>query len=370
MKIAFVLDDGLDKPDGVQQYILTLGTWFSQRGHEVHYLVGQTIRTDIPHVHSLAKNIRVSSNGNRLTIPLPSSRRRIRRLVHEQNYDVIHVQVPYSPFMGAHVIASAQSRTRVVGTFHILPYGIVSRIGTRLLGFYLRKNLQRFNAMVSVSEPARIFARTFGVESSILPNSVRIDLYKPKKPVLHDAKKMRILFLGRLVKRKGCQQFIAALYELHSHGQLPGHVHIDICGDGPDRPKLETAVQEYGLQNYVTFHGFVSESQKIDFMQKADISVFPSLSGESFGIVLIEAMAAGGGIVLAGDNPGYRSVLGDIEGSIIASNDPVKMSRQLGELILDGEQRKHIFNLQQRHVHQFDTKVVAEALLDVYHGVM
>lgn len=78
MKIGFVLDDGLDSPDGVQQYILTLGTWLEKQGHEVHFLVGQTERTDISNVHVLARNIGVRFNHNRLTIPLPANHGRIK----------------------------------------------------------------------------------------------------------------------------------------------------------------------------------------------------------------------------------------------------------------------------------------------------
>src|SRR4051812_47082988 len=91
-KIGFVLDDGLDKPDGVQQYILTLGAWLSEQGHEVHYLVGQTNRTDIKNVHSLSKNIRVQFNGNRMSIPLPTSSRKLRSFLRAEHFDILHIQ--------------------------------------------------------------------------------------------------------------------------------------------------------------------------------------------------------------------------------------------------------------------------------------
>jgi phosphatidylinositol alpha-mannosyltransferase len=76
LKIGFVLDDGLDKPDGVQQYILSLGEWMAGQGHDVHYLVGETERTDLPNVHSMSRNIWVLGNGNRMSIPLPTTSRR------------------------------------------------------------------------------------------------------------------------------------------------------------------------------------------------------------------------------------------------------------------------------------------------------
>jgi phosphatidylinositol alpha-mannosyltransferase len=72
LTIGFVFDDSLDKPDGVQQYVLTLGDWMKKQGHSVHYLVGATTRDDIANVHSLSRNMRVAFNGNRMSVPLPS----------------------------------------------------------------------------------------------------------------------------------------------------------------------------------------------------------------------------------------------------------------------------------------------------------
>src|SRR5487761_1271885 len=98
LKIGLVVDDTIDKPDGVQQYVLALGKWFTEQGHEVHYIVGESHRADLPNVHSIARNVAVTFNGNRLTIPLPVPRRKIRNLLDQLNLDVIHVQSPHSPF--------------------------------------------------------------------------------------------------------------------------------------------------------------------------------------------------------------------------------------------------------------------------------
>jgi len=97
LKIGLLLDDTLDTPDGVQQYVLCLGGWLTNQGHEVHYLVGASKREDIKHLHSIANNIRVRFNKNRLSIPLPTSRSAIRNLLDELQLDVLHVQMPYSP---------------------------------------------------------------------------------------------------------------------------------------------------------------------------------------------------------------------------------------------------------------------------------
>src|SRR4051812_3995826 len=113
LKIGLVLDTSLDPTDGVQQYVISVGEWLRGRGHDVHYLVGQTARHDLPNVHSLARNIGVVFNGNRTTIPLPTSRRKLRRFLDRQRFDVLHVQTPHSPFMSQRLILVADKRTAI-----------------------------------------------------------------------------------------------------------------------------------------------------------------------------------------------------------------------------------------------------------------
>src|SRR3990167_4651652 len=101
LRVGFLFDDTLDSNDGVAQYVKTLGAWLSGQGHEVSYLVGQTKMTHWAsgRVISLARNLPVSFNANRLSIPLPASGHRINLLLSERKYDILHVQVPHSPFM-------------------------------------------------------------------------------------------------------------------------------------------------------------------------------------------------------------------------------------------------------------------------------
>ncbi len=222
MKIGFVLDEGLDKPDGVQQYILALGTWLRATGHEVRYLVGQTSRTDIAGLYSIPKNIKVRFNGNAVTVPVFASTKKIKQTLKQEQFDVLHVQAPYSPVFGAKVIKYASAETAVIGTFHILPYGKISSVGTRLLGLWLKSSLRRFDSFVSVSRPAADFAQsTFGINSAVIPNMVNLAEFKPSKPAPRSKKQFHILFLGRLVERKGCRQLLRALKILNNNNQLP-----------------------------------------------------------------------------------------------------------------------------------------------------
>ena len=130
LKIAFVLDTTLDSEDGVQQYILVLGNYFKLRGHDVHYIAGETHRTDIDNLHSMAKSMNVRFNGNKVIYPLPAKIGPIKKLLEKEKFDILHVQVPYSPLFAAKVVKYAPKTTAIVGTFHIFPFNKVAYFGT------------------------------------------------------------------------------------------------------------------------------------------------------------------------------------------------------------------------------------------------
>lgn len=363
MKIGFVLDDSLDRPDGVQQYVLTLGAWLVTQGHDVHYLVGETKRRDIPNVHSLARNIQVRFNRNGLSIPLPARMSAIKKLLARENFDILHVQMPFSPWLAGRVIKSAPQNTAVVGTFHILPFGKRERAGARLLGLVLRKYLRRFETIFSVSEPARDFAaRAFHIKSDVLPNAVDIKRFRRARPIKTN-NGLQLVFLGRLVRRKGCAELIEALSQLKD---VPDY-NLIVAGRGPEEASLKRQVKSLGLENKVSFAGYVSEDAKPALLASADLAIFPSTGGESFGIVLIEAMAAGAGVVLAGQNPGYGSVLGSMLEVMI---DPNRFVRQLQEFMLSPARRNRTHEAQQRLVKDYDVAAIGAKLFAHYESAI
>jgi len=258
LKIGFVLDDSLDKADGVQQYVLTLTAWLREQGHEVHYLVSTTKRDDIPNVHNLAKNINVRYNRNRLSIPLPSSRKAIRGLLERESFDVLHVQLPHSPWLAARVVNAAGSQTAIIGTFHIVPHTFSVRVASRLLAVWTRSSLKRFDHIVSVSTAAQAFARkTFGLNTTVLPNVIDYDRFATAKPFPQYHSKLTVVFLGRLVPRKGCMTLLKAVELLtHRIKDLPAF-RVVICGKGPLEAKLKTYIQEHHLASMVELTGFI-----------------------------------------------------------------------------------------------------------------
>lgn len=359
LKLAFVLDDSLDTNDGVQQYVRTLGGWLSQQGHQVHYLVGQT-NTNNPAVHSLSNNVSVRFNGNRLSVPLTASTKAIKALLQTQPYDILHVQMPYSPILSGKIISHAPRHTAITGTFHIMPLGVLQKFGGRLLKIAQAGTLRKFSAVASVSPAAQDFAiSTFGLKSKVIPNMVDISKWRSDEKNISG----RIVFLGRLVRRKGCRHLLAALARMPS--TILSKVEVIIAGDGPERQALEEFVASAKLP-YIRFMGYIPESAKVSLLASAELAVFPSLGGESFGIVLIEAMAAGSGVVIGGNNAGYSNVLGRQSKALINPRDTLVFSHALQVLLTDKVLRDRIHEQQHQIVSQYDVNVVGPKIVKMY----
>ncbi len=370
LKIALVYDDSLDRPDGVTQYVLIVGQWLTGQGHDVHYLVGETKRTDIPQTHSLSRNVRVRFNRNRMAMPLPANKQALRKLLAREQFDIIHVQVPYSPFLAGRIIALTQASAAVVGTFHIAPHSWVVTLANRALRLWVARTLRRFDAMMAAPAAAAFAKRTFGIMSTQVPLPIQLDAFSGAKSLPQYAHQTTVLFLGRLVERKGGGYLLRAVAHLHAAGQWPHDARVVIAGTGPLEQALKTYVQNHKLTGIVTFVGFVSEADKPRYMASADIVALPSTGGESFGIVVVEALAAARGAVLAGDNPGYRGVLAPRPEALITPTDTPAFATSLLKLLKNSEERAAAHDWQQAYAKQFDVSAVGGRIVEIYHQAL
>jgi phosphatidylinositol alpha-mannosyltransferase len=196
-----------------------------------------------------------------------------------------------------------------------------------------------------------------------------IDLkrFAKARPVKNGKGQFKVVFLGRLVERKGCVELLQALEVLVKTTE---DVHLTICGTGPQQIALENWVKEHALSGYVTFAGYIAEGAKAGYLASADVAVFPSLGGESFGIVLLEAMAAGAGVVLGGNNPGYVSVLGSLPRALINPRDTTAFARQLKRLHDDPKLRASLHAQQQALVKQYDINTIGKKLVSYYQDLI
>ncbi|GAA4834141.1 phosphatidyl-myo-inositol alpha-mannosyltransferase [Luteimicrobium xylanilyticum] len=381
LTVGLLIDDSLDRPDGVQQYVLTLGAWLAARGHTVHYLTASSERTDLENLHVVGKTVNVRFNGNRLGTPRPVPRSEARELVERLDLDVLHVQMPYSPFLAGRVIDAAtrgDGRTAVVGTFHIYPQSRLVSAGTRLLGALERKRLARFDAVLAVSEAAQEFARdAFGLDPRVVGNPVDTARFVPAPdaplvPHRPDGAVPHVAFLGRLVDRKGPRELVDALVRLRA--DVPGLAwRATIAGRGPLLDDLRTAAGRGGIADRVSFPGFLAEDDKAAFLQDADVVALPSTGGESFGISVVEALAASRGVVLAGDNPGYRTVMRGLEDQLVDPRDTAVFAGTLATWLADLDDdvtREETVVRQRAAAARFDVDVVGAQVEETYRAAV
>ena len=165
--IALVLDGSLDRPDGVQQHVLTLGRWLTGQGQDVHYVAPSTTRDDLPQLHRIGRSMAVRANGNALSTPTFTRGRELHAVLDDLALDVVHVAMPCSPLLAGRLVTRVPSRTAVVGTFHIVPAGPAIAVGAWLMALAQRRQLRRFDRMLAVSAPARTSARSAFVDATV-----------------------------------------------------------------------------------------------------------------------------------------------------------------------------------------------------------
>ena len=361
LKVALVFDDTLDSSDGVAQYVKTVGAWLAGQGHEVCYLVGETKMTKWSggRVYSLSRNVAVKFNGNKLSIPARANTQKIAEILAKEKFDVLHVQTPFSPFMAGQIIKRA-GPAAVVSTFHILPSGALSSLGSRLLRLVTKQGLKRFDEASAVSPAAIEFARqAYGLNCQLIPNTIDVASFRSR----FGPQNGRIVFLGRLVKRKGCGLLIKAFAQIHQ--QFP-EARLVIGGRGSMLDEFKRLAKRLGLDRKVEFVGYVSEGRKSQFLAEASIACFPATGGESFGIVLIEAMAAGSGVVLGGDNPGYHSVLAEQPQLLFDPGSEKELAGRLASILSDRTVADGLHAWQVAHVNSYDINIVGPQIEVMY----
>jgi phosphatidylinositol alpha-mannosyltransferase len=265
---------------------------------------------------------------------------------------------------------AAAPETAVVGTFHIVPKSQIARQSSRGLALYEHKLLKRFQTVISVSPAAQTFARqVYGLTCIVEPNVIDLIPYRQVPGKSAGNQIVTIVFLGRLVERKGCEYLLRAIVELKDRPQLKPF-RVLIGGRGPLEPRLKRFAWDHGLNKLVEFNGFIDEADKPEFLAQADLAIFPSTAGESFGIVLLEAMAAAPGVVLAGDNEGYASVMQPHIEQLFAPRQSQLLAEKIAYYIQNKSARQAAHRWQTRHVEQFDVNVVGPRIIDLYNQAL
>ncbi len=367
MKIALVSPYDYPYPGGVTEHISHLSAEFKRRGHEVHIIAPQSSRVHEQAgeiVHTVGTVVPVPVNGSvaRISLSLRLSRR-VKEILEREQFDVIHLHEPLLPALPITVLRHSHSLN--IGTFHAFAASNYAYFyGKPILRYFVKK----LHGRIAVSPPARDFvSEYFPGEYSIIPNGIDFDRFATPRPCLERYRQggPNILFVGRLEKRKGLKFLIRAMAGVWKH--FPS-ARLIVVGSGPLLESYRNLVASHQLDR-VVFTGFVSSEDLAGYYHSCDVFCAPSTGQESFGIVLLEAMASGRALV-ASDIPGYRFVVtpGE-EGLMVPPKDEQALALALVRLLSDEALRAKMGAAGRRRAEQFSWDKVAGRVLGFYDEV-
>lgn len=364
MRIGLVCPYAWDVPGGVRTHVGDLAVTLGEAGHEVSVLAPAEDAGSLPAwVVDGGRPISLPYNGSVAKVSLGfRTTSRIRSWIREGDFDLLHVHEPVAP--GLSLIALWAAHGPIVGTWHS------STARSRILsaGYYVAQTaMEKLSGRIAVSEDARrTLVAHVGGDAVLIPNGVRVADYAPcgRHPQIQ-ANRPTMLFLGRIDEpRKGLDVLVSALPMILD--EIPDlQVVVAGPGDAQDRgERLDPRVREH-----VIFLGRLSDADKVRALRSVDLYVAPHTGGESFGIVLIEAMAAGAP-VLASDLPAFRRVLQDgISGRLFPTGDYQALAAQAARLLRDPKARTELVQQGNRRVRAFDWATVVSDVLAVYEAV-
>jgi len=362
MRIGIVCPYSWDIPGGVQAHVHDLAEKLIELGHEVSVLApGDEDATGIPpYVVMAGKAVPIPYNGSvaRVQFGLVSAGR-VRRWLRDGNFDVVHVHEPAPPSLS--LLTCMIHDGPIVATFH------AATVRSRFLNMFdtvLQPFMEKLSGRIAVSSAARkVIVEHLDADAVVIPNGVAVANYSKAQPLPgYPREGGTVGFIGRYDEpRKGMDILVGAFEQLVD--TRPG-LRLLVAGRGEQEDfvdQLPTAVA-----SRVTMLGQVSDVDKARMLRSVDVYCAPNTGQESFGVILLEAMAAGTPI-LASDLEAFRRVLdGGRAGEVFATGDPADLAAKLGGLLDDPARRAALTAAGARVVAPYDWSIVVESVLRVY----
>jgi phosphatidylinositol alpha-mannosyltransferase len=365
MRICVVSDAYYPYPSGVTEYAYNLSKSLREKGHSVTILTlhypSEEKREGVTRV---GRVIFVPMNGTLATVPLLNPI--IVRSFFDRNiFDVVHLNGPFFPDISHWALK--YSHAPCVATFHTTGFSKVTfgaRYYRKVFPFY-----KRLKARIGVSTVAVDFIKPYiPGQYLIVPNGVDMSRFRPtgrKYEDISGLKGKKVLFLGRLDERKGLGQLLPAFRLLQNEMD----VHLVIAGTGQRKATYESYVKEHRLTEYVHFLGFIPNEDIPSIYRSCDIYCSPALGGETFGIVLIEAMASGVPVIASNIN-GYRQVIEDGKnGLLFDPHSPEDIKERMLSVLSDSNLRNKLIKQGLGSVKQYEWKRVSERIVEIYKQV-
>jgi phosphatidyl-myo-inositol alpha-mannosyltransferase len=365
VKVGLVSPYDYSHPGGVTEHIRHLARWLEQLGHEVRTFAPSShrdVERSTENFYRIGRVFPIPVNDSvaRITLSFHLARR-VADILERERFDVLHFHEPFMPALPLTMLRMSGAAN--VGTFHAFARSNVGYYYGRPL---LKPYLKRLHGSIAVSSAARDFVRQYfpAADPRVIPNGVDVATFRPgHSPIRHlrDGS-VNVLFVGRLEKRKGLRDLVTAYGYLRE--RVP-RTRLIVVGDGPLRSKVESMVASRGLQD-VVMAGYVPKQVLPRYYASADIFCAPATGRESFGIVLLEAMASGLPVV-ATEVPGYLTVLEAGSDSLtVRPKSPMELGTALTVLARDPVLRSRLAAGGLAKAQRYAWPVVTAQVIEVY----
>jgi len=359
LRIGIVCPYSWDFPGGVQNHVRDLAEFLISNGHHVEVLAPATESEDLPdYVVSAGRAISIPYNGAvaRILFGVVANNR-VRSWIHEGNFDLMHLHEPAIPSLS--LLACWAGEGAMVGTFHAAAKYQKAIVA---IGPILEPVIEKLSARIAVSESARLtLTAHLETDAIVIPNGIYADNYRDGASRA-EWQGNTVGFLGRFEEdRKGLPVLLEALPII---SRFIPNIRVLIAGPGDSEEVLEKVDPQ--LRHRVEFLGQISEEDKADFLASVSLYIAPNTGGESFGIILAEAMA-GGAAVVASNIPAFADVLGNGQyGALFESEDSENLAKVIIDLLRDDAKRKELAAAGAIHAQRFDWSQVGEEIFEVY----
>ncbi len=359
LKIGIVCPYSWDTPGGVQNHIRDLAEFLIASGHDVSVLAPAIDESNLPeYVVNAGKPISIPYNGAVARVLFgPVAFARVRQWISQGDFDLLHLHEPAIPSIS--LLACWAADGPMVGTFHAAAkrQKIIFAIGP-----ILEPAIEKLSARIAVSEAARLtLTDHLDTDAVIIPNGIYANRYTDGK-IIEKWSGNTIGFIGRFEEpRKGLSVLVDALPVI---SRFAPDVKIFVAGPGDPAEVIEGIDPQ--LRQCFEFLGKITEDEKADFMSSVAVYVAPNTGGESFGIILAEALA-GGACVVASDIPAFDDLLGHGEfGALFESESSTELAKVVIDLLRDETKRKELSARGKERAKMFDWTVVAQQIYSVY----
>ena len=363
LRIGLVCPYSWDVPGGVQNHIRDLAEFLINNGHHVEVLAPATESEDLPdYVVSAGRAVSIPYNGAVARVLFGvGANSRVRSWINDGHFDLLHLHEPAIPSLS--LLACWAGEGAMVGTFHA---AAKYQKAIFAIGPILEPVIEKLSARIAVSESARLtLTAHLETDAIVIPNGIYADNYREGSPRT-EWKGNTIGFLGRFEEdRKGLPVLLEALPII---SRFIPDIRVLIAGPGDSEEVL--AKVDPQLRNRVEFLGKISEEDKADFLASVSLYIAPNTGGESFGIILAEAMA-GGAAVVASDIPAFADVLGNGQyGALFESENSENLAKVIIDLLRDENKRRELAAAGAVHAQRFDWGQVGEEIFEVYELAM